>query len=1498
MSAPTISITPTTISYDTVEAVGGSTQAQETLVIDANGDGHLDLVLNGRNAETITVLLNQGDGTFGTPTTIENGYYWHMFEADIEGDGRQDILVAKWNEDYSSQTLGYLKNNGDGTFGEFQELSSGFNNVLDIASVDFDGDGDLDMLAAASNGAGIVLTKNNGDGTFTNSIVAEVPSAYSVATGDLNGDGRLDLIASNAAGDISVFTVNADGTTTSGQVIEADNVYSVEKVTLVDLDGDGSLDIVAANSNRKELTWYKGGGDGTFGDKQIISAGTYNSGYVSSFQVVDINGDGLKDIVAGSRQTVGDTANTQQSYLSWFEQLADGSFKEHMTAALYPDNADFFGVSYGDLNGDGVADLITAGPAVKDGVRSDVRVAFGMQALEVNENEATAITGIAFSDDQAGPVSVTLTVDRGTLEGDATFAGVTVTGGGGTITLVGSIADINAFIAAGGATFTTANNDETTAKLSISIDDQDAGGASTTTKTIALAVTPAHDEAPTDLTLDGHEISEAADVGTVIGTLSGLDPEGGAVTYSLYSSAGSMFSIEGNQLKLNGTLDFESESSYEIIVRAKDAGGNVTDKTFTIGVTNANEAPTAVTLSKVLVPQSAEAGTVVGTLAATDPDSGDTFTYSIPGGSDAFEIVDNKLVVKDLGDALTYDVKVLATDSGGLTVEKTFRITTTDDDGNPLGSAGTITIDASNAASMDFEAYIRGGFVAGTEGGGMPVFDNSAAFSGHEMMLGYGTEPTSKYVVAGGSLEYYFNTHTVWGEINTIEYGIRGSGSYDGSGSFKGGSAELRITGLTLENGKPASALEEADIEANGPVHNFALSHMYGAAGSPTRLAVYADSLDAYAQNYIGSSGADVYTGTVFADTIKGGGGDDTLNGGAGGDTITGGAGNDVVDGGEGTDTFIVSGKAADYNALVLTTTYLTDNTTGEMDRLKNVEFIKFKDALFNVATQEYAPIENAAPTDLGISATSVKENVATGTTVGTLSATDPEGSALTYSLSSNPGGYFKIVGNKLQVAKALDHEAKASHVLTFTATDEDGKSTSSEITVKVTDVNEAPASLSLSATKVRENVAVGTTVGTLSATDPEGKALTYKLTDSAGGLFKLSGNKLVTAKAINYEALKSDKVTVAVTDNAGLKTTKTFTISVTDVNEAPTSLSLSSTKIKENVAIGTTVGTLSAKDPEGKALTYKLTDSAGGLFKISGNKLVTAKAVDYEKVQKETVTVQVSDGTSKIVKTFGISVTDVVDTIKGSSASQTLKGGVGVDRIDGAGGNDVLHGLAGGDTLLGGTGNDTLVGGAGADRLDGGTGKDTASYADAKTGVTASLAKASLNTNDARGDTFVSMENLSGSRYADKLYGNGAANSLSGQAGNDRLSGAGGNDKLEGGAGHDDLYGGAGKDTFVFRSAKDLGTKKSATDTIFDFDRKDGDKIDLSGIDASTKAAGNQAFTFIGSDAWHKKAGELRFEKAGPDTYVHGDTNGDGKSDFILHLDDAIALKAGDFLL
>src|SRR5690606_15353771 len=109
-----------------------------------------------------------------------------------------------------------------------------------------------------------------------------------------------------------------------------------------------------------------------------------------------------------------------------------------------------------------------------------------------------------------------------------------------------------------------------------------------------------------------------------------------------------------------------------------------------------------------------------------------------------------------------------------------------------------------------------------------------------------------------------------------------------------------------------------------------------------------------------------------------------TLNGGGGNDTIRIGTGNDIVDGGDGIDTVIVDGNFADYNLLALSTIYLTENASGEMDRIRTTEYIKFKDALFNVATQEVTPIEDLAPTGLDISAKTVSENVAIGTVVGT----------------------------------------------------------------------------------------------------------------------------------------------------------------------------------------------------------------------------------------------------------------------------------------------------------------------------------------------------------------------------------------------------------------------------------------------------------------------------------------------------------------------------------
>lgn len=431
------------------------------------------------------------------------------------------------------------------------------------------------------------------------------------------------------------------------------------------------------------------------------------------------------------------------------------------------------------------------------------------------------------------------------------------------------------------------------------------------------------------------------------------------------------------------------------------------------------------------------------------------------------------------------------------------------------------------------------------------------------------------------------------------------------------------------------------------------------------------------------------------------------------------------------------------------------------------------------------------------------------------------------------------------------------------------------------------------------------TAVTTLKATDAEGAKLTYSIVGGADrALFSINASTgaLVFKAAPDYETPKASgrnvyDLIVQVSDGK-LIDTQALAISVKDVNEAPSAPTLSGTVVKENVATGTLVGTFSSKDPEGKALSYKLLDTAGGLFKLSGARLLTAKAIDYEKVQKDTVTIEVSDGVHKVTKVFTIVITDVIETISGTAKGEVLKGGIGMDRLLGMAGNDTLYGHDGNDTLEGGDGNDVLIGGAGADRLSGGNGTDMASYAGAKAGVVASLTKPSINTGDAKGDTYSSIENLTGSSHADRLTGDAKANVIDGGAGNDVLSGGAGNDQLIGGLGFDDLYGGAGSDRFVFRSVKELGTSTTATDTIFDFSQKDKDVIDLAAIDANLKKSGDQAFSFIGTAKFSNTAGELRYEKTKADTYVYGDIDGNGKADFVLHIDAAINLKAGDFIL
>jgi Ca2+-binding RTX toxin-like protein len=245
-------------------------------------------------------------------------------------------------------------------------------------------------------------------------------------------------------------------------------------------------------------------------------------------------------------------------------------------------------------------------------------------------------------------------------------------------------------------------------------------------------------------------------------------------------------------------------------------------------------------------------------------------------------------------------------------------------------------------------------------------------------------------------------------------------------------------------------------------------------------------------------------------------------------------------------------------------------------------------------------------------------------------------------------------------------------------------------------------------------------------------------------------------------------------------------------------------------------------------------------------------------------------------------------DHLTGDALANTLQGWKGNDEIFGAGGNDTVEGGDGNDNLSGDIGADVLRGGAGADQLNGGEGSDTVSYYLSSIGVTVDLATGTGHGGDAEGDTLTGFEVLSGSQGDDHLTGDALANTLQGWNGSDVLTG---------GAGKDVLFGGAGADRFVFTTIGDSVYGANA-DRITDFSHAQGDRIDLSAIDADTGVAGDQAFTFIGVALYSGIAGELRYHSDGVVTTVAGDINGDKVSDFHIQLTGSIGVVAGDFVL
>ena len=217
--------------------------------------------------------------------------------------------------------------------------------------------------------------------------------------------------------------------------------------------------------------------------------------------------------------------------------------------------------------------------------------------------------------------------------------------------------------------------------------------------------------------------------------------------------------------------------------------------------------------------------------------------------------------------------------------------------------------------------------------------------------------------------------------------------------------------------------------------------------------------------------------------------------------------------------------------------------------------------------TFDFTLVTNQGPTDLDLAPKTVDENEPSGTTVGTLTSTDPDaGDTFTYALVGGAGstnnGSFQISGDEVLTDATFDFETKASYSIRVRTTDSGTSSFEKALTITIGDVNETPTGPSLVGDSVAENSPAGTPIGVLSATDPDtGQTFTYSLrTSGCGGsypdssAFQISGDDLQTDDPLDFEAKPVQTICVRVTDDGSpaLFDETPFTITVTDVNDAP----------------------------------------------------------------------------------------------------------------------------------------------------------------------------------------------------------------------------------------------------------------------------------------------------------------------------------------------------------
>ncbi len=337
--------------------------ADSVAAADFNGDGHPDLAVTNFLDGTVSILLNNGDGTFANavdyPADVSPVFPgvppcpYDVVVGDFNGDGIPDLAIADSYllGSFGAGSVSVLLGNGDGTFSPPTDYFTG-GTPFSLVVGDFNGDGHQDIAVSSTVFGTVTVLSGDGTGNFPGINYYNAGTFItSIAAGDFNGDGHTDLVVANPIDNsLSVLTGQGDGTFATGAPIPAGT--SPLWVGVGDFNGDGRPDLVVTSSVDGSATVLFGNGDGTF-SSFTYAAGTGPEDVIAG----DFGGDGGPDLVVAD---AGNFFYNSPSGLSVLRGDGDGTFTGRTFVLAGGPNSAFSSVAVGDFNGDGRLDFAMA----------------------------------------------------------------------------------------------------------------------------------------------------------------------------------------------------------------------------------------------------------------------------------------------------------------------------------------------------------------------------------------------------------------------------------------------------------------------------------------------------------------------------------------------------------------------------------------------------------------------------------------------------------------------------------------------------------------------------------------------------------------------------------------------------------------------------------------------------------------------------------------------------------------------------------------------------------------------------------------------------------------------------------------------------------------------------------------------------------------------------------------------------------------------------------